>query len=160
MNLMAVTAPRTRSWGTGRVPLRLLAVGLALALGLGAAYAVIAGNPFTKASAAPKYQTSAATLGSVQTTVSATGPMFGAAMRRPEAEAAEREQAVFERSGLDHAMLTAHAKLGEGTRRPARVRLSSCTVDSDGDALRLQFELPAGAYATTVLREVMKPDTL
>jgi tRNA pseudouridine13 synthase len=80
-------------------------------------------------------------------------------MRRPEALADEREQAVFARSGLTVAMLEAHAKLGEGTRRPARVRLESCEIERHADGLRLEFELPAGAYATTVLRELMKPDS-
>ena len=36
MNLMAATAPRARSWSTGRVPFRLLALGLALTLWTGA----------------------------------------------------------------------------------------------------------------------------
>jgi tRNA pseudouridine13 synthase len=90
--------------------------------------------------------------------VSATGPMFGATMRRPEGEADAREQAVFARSGLTEEMLVAHAKAGEGTRRAARVRLSDCEVEQVAEGLRLTFELPSGAYATTVLREVMKQD--
>lgn len=90
--------------------------------------------------------------------VSATGPMFGASMRHAEAEALLRERQVFERSGLTDAMFAAHAKSGEGTRRAARVRLTDCEVERTNVGLRLRFELPAGAYATTVLREVMKPD--
>jgi tRNA pseudouridine13 synthase len=84
--------------------------------------------------------------------------MFGATMRRPEALAEERERALFDRSGVTYEMLQRFTKLGEGTRRPARVRLSECRVERDGDALQLAFELPAGAYATTVLREVMKSE--
>ena len=72
---MAVTAPRARPWSPGRVPTRLLAVGLALALALAGAYVLIAGNPFNRAAATPTYQTTPASLGSVQTTVSATGPI-------------------------------------------------------------------------------------
>jgi tRNA pseudouridine13 synthase len=90
--------------------------------------------------------------------ISATGPMFGASMRRAEADAALREQAVFESSGLTEEMFAAHAKSGEGTRRAARVRLSDCEVERIEPGLRLRFELPSGAYATTVLREVMKVD--
>jgi tRNA pseudouridine13 synthase len=90
--------------------------------------------------------------------VSATGPMFGASMRRAEAEAGAREQAIFESSGLTADMFAAHAKSGEGTRRAARVRLSDCEVERTDLGLRLRFTLPAGAYATTVLREVMKSD--
>lgn len=88
--------------------------------------------------------------------ISATGPMFGATMRRPEAEADTREQAVFARSGLTHELLAAHAKLGEGTRRAARVRISQPLAEATTEGLRLSFELPSGAYATTVLREIMK----
>jgi tRNA pseudouridine13 synthase len=90
--------------------------------------------------------------------VSATGPMFGASMRRAEADAAVREQAVFDASGLTGEMFAAHAKSGEGTRRAARVRITECEVERIDVGLRLRFELPSGAYATTVLREVMKTD--
>jgi len=90
--------------------------------------------------------------------ISATGPMFGASMPRPTADADLREQAVFERSSLTPEMLAAHAKLGAGTRRAARVRITSCEVEAYEDGLRLSFELPSGAYATSVLREVMKPN--
>src|ERR687886_2681946 len=75
MNQMAATAPRARPWGPGRVPSRLLALGLALTVALGGAYAAIQGNPFAKTSAAPTYQTAAASQGTVQVTVSATGPI-------------------------------------------------------------------------------------
>jgi tRNA pseudouridine13 synthase len=84
--------------------------------------------------------------------------MFGASMPRPSEEADRREQAVFERSSLTPDMLVAHAKLGAGTRRAARVRLTDCQVEAHEDGLRLRFELPAGAYATSILREVMKPN--
>lgn len=90
--------------------------------------------------------------------ISATGPMFGAEMPHPSAEAERRERAVFERSQLTDEMLAAHVKLGAGTRRAARVRIGACEVEAHEDGLRLRFELPAGAYATSVLREVMKPN--
>src|SRR5207237_1289460 len=75
MNLMAATAPRARSWSPGRVPSRLLALGLALALALGGTYAIIRGNPFARTSATPTYQTAAVSQGTVQVSVSATGPV-------------------------------------------------------------------------------------
>jgi multidrug efflux pump subunit AcrA (membrane-fusion protein) len=50
-------------------------LGLALVVALGGAYAAVAGNPFARSSATPTYQTAAAALGTVQTTVSATGPI-------------------------------------------------------------------------------------
>jgi tRNA pseudouridine13 synthase len=51
--------------------------------------------------------------------------------------------------------------LGEGTRRPLAIEIMDGAVaiaaDSD-DAIDVSFTLPSGAYATTVMREVMKTD--
>ena len=58
---------------TMRVPARKVAV--AVGALLAAAYVLIAGNPFNRAAATPTYQTTPASLGTVQTTVSATGPI-------------------------------------------------------------------------------------
>jgi tRNA pseudouridine13 synthase len=84
--------------------------------------------------------------------------MFGSEMPRPRAAADLREQSVFERSGLTMEMLANHAKLGAGTRRAARVRVAQCELQREDAGLRVSFELPAGAYATSVLREIMKPE--
>ena len=75
MDSMAVPAPRTRSWAPGRVPHRLLALGLAVALAVGGAYVAVKGNPFSRAQATPTYQTATAAQGAVEVTVSATGPI-------------------------------------------------------------------------------------
>jgi hypothetical protein len=53
MNLMAVADPRTRSWSPGRVPNRLLALGLALTLLVGGGYALTKGNPFAPSQTLP-----------------------------------------------------------------------------------------------------------
>jgi tRNA pseudouridine13 synthase len=49
-----------------------------------------------------------------------------------------------------------------GTRRPLRVQLTDPDVegglDEHGPYVRVAFDLPRGAYATTVLREIMKPE--
>jgi tRNA pseudouridine13 synthase len=92
--------------------------------------------------------------------ISPTGPMFGVKMRPAEGEAGAREQTILAGSGIGMDALARHAKYGEGTRRSARIRPTQCEVDCEGDALRLRFELPSGAYATTVLREIMKPDAV
>lgn len=88
--------------------------------------------------------------------ISATGPMFGAKMRWPEGEAKRREEETLARSGLDRDALARFAKWGEGTRRPYRVRLGAPSVEADEEGLVLAFELPAGAYATIVLRELTR----
>ncbi|MDP6484765.1 MAG: tRNA pseudouridine(13) synthase TruD, partial [Nitrospinota bacterium] len=50
------------------------------------------------------------------------------------------------------------ARLGaRGARRPYRVRIEGAGVEKkEGADLLLRFTLPPGAYATEVLREVMK----
>lgn len=89
--------------------------------------------------------------------ISATGPMFGASMRKPLAEAAAREAQLLERFNITEDLLHQHRKLGEGTRRVCRIRPEGVHVaQEDPTTLRLAFALPKGAYATTVLREVMK----
>jgi tRNA pseudouridine13 synthase len=44
-----------------------------------------------------------------------------------------------------------------GERRPLRVRISEVSVGEEDGALALRFFLPRGAFATSVLREVLKP---
>lgn len=88
--------------------------------------------------------------------VSPTGPMFGPRMRWPVGEARERERQLLETEGITDAHLARFGRLGEGTRRPIRVRPVDLALDVDGDALRLAFQLPSGAYATAVMREVLK----
>jgi tRNA pseudouridine13 synthase len=44
----------------------------------------------------------------------------------------------------------------EGERRSLRIQLGAPEMHADGDSLLLEFSLPKGAYATSVLREIMK----
>lgn len=88
--------------------------------------------------------------------ISATGPMFGPRMRWPEGEAREREAALLERMGVENDHIARFGRAGEGTRRPYRVRPGRVEVESEGDALRVGFDLPSGSYATAVMREVLK----
>jgi tRNA pseudouridine13 synthase len=96
-----------------------------------------------------------------------TGPIVGARMRSAEGaikELEERLAAPF----LEGVDLERARSLGEGTRRALRLRLTGCSVaqvmnskgvpgDDESDyreqpgSLRVQFVLPKGAYATTVL---------
>ena len=87
---------------------------------------------------------------------SAAGPMFGTRMVRASGEAQAREEAVLAEAGLTLASFAKARDLGEGTRRPVRVLLDDLAVERDGDAVRLSFTLPPGAYATALAREMMK----
>jgi len=44
----------------------------------------------------------------------------------------------------------------EGERRPLRVPLEDVACRAGGDTLKLEFTLPRGSYATSVLREITK----
>jgi tRNA pseudouridine13 synthase len=90
--------------------------------------------------------------------ISPTGPMFGLRMRWPAQEAERIERALWAELGLPDEALSRVSKLAEGTRRVARVRPEALEVDAEGPDLLLAFSLPKGAYATVILRELMKPD--
>ena len=96
-----------------------------------------------------------------------TGPMVGDRMRSPEGDVKELEQRIAA-PFLEGVDLKRARSLGEGTRRALRLRVTACSVaevlnskdvtggvESDNReqvrSLRVQFVLPKGAYATTVL---------
>ncbi len=88
-----------------------------------------------------------------------TGPMFGHSMRAPEpdSEAAGREAAILDEEGISSADFKPLGALAPGTRRAVAVAISGATVAPiAADAIQVAFELPAGAYATAVMREITK----
>ncbi len=86
------------------------------------------------------------------------GPMFGKKTYPAEATAAEREAAVLSDNRLSPASFGGFGKLVLGTRRHNLIYLDDLTAAWEADGLRLSFTLPAGSYATVLLREVMKAD--
>lgn len=82
------------------------------------------------------------------------GPMFGPKMREARHEVAAREAAVLEASGLDRAAFARKREL-PGTRRPYRLWLDDVGFTPADDGFVVKFELPAGAYATVVLNEII-----
>jgi len=90
--------------------------------------------------------------------ISPTGPMFGPEMRWPTHEAAERERALLASSGLSAEVLEQLGRNAPGTRRVVRVRPTETSVERDAEGLVLGFVLPSGAYATSMLRELMKEE--
>jgi tRNA pseudouridine13 synthase len=89
--------------------------------------------------------------------ISPTGPMFGCKMKPPAGQPMAMEEALLQSEGLATADFDLPGGLRlEGERRPLRVPLDGVDLRHDGDSLALQFSLPKGAYATSLLREVMK----
>ncbi len=89
--------------------------------------------------------------------ISPAGPLPG-----PKCFAAQGEPAAIEAQVLGELGITpAHfgrmpRDTHEGARRPLRVALGAARAWADPDGLLLSFELPAGAYATAVLRELIE----
>ncbi|MCC6749311.1 MAG: tRNA pseudouridine(13) synthase TruD [Deltaproteobacteria bacterium] len=90
-----------------------------------------------------------------------TGPMCGPRMPRPKegSAAREAEDRVLDAHRVGPDDFARFGRLARGGRRPLAVPLGEPeleTVVDDPSALRLRFALPAGAYATVVLRELCK----
>jgi len=90
-------------------------------------------------------------------TITYTGPIYGMKMRRAGGEAGDLEREIQERFEVTGHML-GRARL-EGSRRPARLFLSDIEMTVREPGLVFEFSLPKGAYATTVMRELMKVES-
>lgn len=98
--------------------------------------------------------------------ISPSGPMWGVEMMRAAGEVDRAEVRALEAAGIGVEALSEFERRSRlrlnGTRRPLRVRLTDPDVeggvDEHGSYVRLAFDLPRGAFATEVLREVMKPE--
>lgn len=101
--------------------------------------------------------------------ISPTGPMWSAGMMRAAGSVDDVERRCLLEAGVTLDDLAAYERRStaaghrdhlDGKRRPLRVPLGVPEVEAGADEhglfLRLSFELPAGAFATTVLQEVMK----
>jgi tRNA pseudouridine13 synthase len=98
--------------------------------------------------------------------ISPSGPMWGGSMIRASGETDRAEVAALEAFGATPERLKAFDAGSrfdlEGKRRPLRVPVIDPEVeggvDEHGAYVRCAFELPRGAFATVVMREVMKPE--
>ena len=90
--------------------------------------------------------------------ISFTAPMYGSKMWAATGAAAELEAEVLAESPVTLAHFDAFGV--EGTRRLGRLLLPDCTVTANEElqGVTVAFSLPKGAFATTILREVMKVD--
>lgn len=89
--------------------------------------------------------------------ISPSGPMPGPEMTAPTGEPAAIEAAALQALGLElRHFANLPFGLARGERRPLRVPVTEVGAESLADgALRLSFTLPKGAYATSVLRELL-----
>jgi len=85
-----------------------------------------------------------------------TGPIFGRKTFPAAGQAAERESAVLAEFGLSVAAFAGFGKLVQGTRRHNIVYVDDLAAEPTPAGIWLTFTLPAGSYATVLLRELMK----
>lgn len=91
--------------------------------------------------------------------ISPTGILFGSRVSWAGGDPGAIEESVIAEAGTTkEALITAAKTCGfRGERRALRVPLAELEWSVSGDVLTLSFSLPPGAYATSVLRELMKP---
>ena len=82
-----------------------------------------------------------------------TGPMFGSRFRQAEGEARAQEDAVLAEAGVVLEDFKRFKKLGLGTRRALLVWPEGMDITQEEEGIRVAFSLPAGAYATVIMRE-------
>lgn len=84
--------------------------------------------------------------------ISATGPLYGKKYREAEGEARALEDQILQRYDLERH----HFASRRGDRRLIRFPLTESSLEETSEGLWVSFFLPKGAYATAVLRELMK----
>jgi tRNA pseudouridine13 synthase len=89
--------------------------------------------------------------------VSPSGPMFGQKTLMATGRPGEKERAVLSAQNLTLDSFRVDGLKIRGGRRPYRFKLKDAKLWWD-DGLMVSFELQPGAYATTVMAEVMKTD--
>ncbi len=96
--------------------------------------------------------------------VSPTGPMIGRRLSLPRGKVRDMELALFRKYDVSSDDFRSNQRdRSHGDRRPLRARISDVNlesgVDEHGAFITVAFTLPPGAYATVLMREIMKNDS-
>ncbi|MFA5514702.1 MAG: tRNA pseudouridine(13) synthase TruD [Desulfuromonadales bacterium] len=92
--------------------------------------------------------------------ISPSGPLFGFKVHLARGAAGVLEESLLSKEGVRREDFRLAGGLAmEGERRPLRVPLREGSACCEGADLLVSFALPRGSYATSVLREIMKPAT-
>ena len=90
-----------------------------------------------------------------------SSPLFGSKVPRAGGKLGNMEQKILDEENLklEDFMVPAMPKLGShGIRRAARFKIWDVSAEATEDGILVEFSIPKGSYATSVLREVMKKD--
>jgi tRNA pseudouridine13 synthase len=85
-----------------------------------------------------------------------TAPLIGAGASLAAGAVLAAEERIA--AQFPEALAVVHAERMKTERRALRIRVTELEHDFSGDALRLRFDLAAGSFATTVLREIIAGD--
>ncbi|MEZ6045608.1 MAG: tRNA pseudouridine(13) synthase TruD [Planctomycetaceae bacterium] len=89
-----------------------------------------------------------------------SGPLYGPKMKMPTGSVLDRENLILEEAGLTREMFRVHRKLCPGSRRAYTIKPEALDFRIENEGIRFEFVLPAGCYATVLLREFMKSESL
>jgi tRNA pseudouridine13 synthase len=91
--------------------------------------------------------------------VDPAGPLPGHSLFAARGEALRREEAVLAEAGVDPVSFAAGGEEMAGARRSYRIVPEELRIEAVGqEALAIDFALPKGSYAVSVLREITKSD--
>lgn len=85
-----------------------------------------------------------------------TGPIMGNKYSASEGEAFEVESKAIEPFNLSAKSFEAAGRLATGTRRPYLIPIIEPQLYEEPTALRAEFTLPAGSYATVVMENLLR----